>query len=202
MATICKKDQARMKIGISMEMTRKLRDTWHSALNHEWYDFLQGHEIVPLCCHGSDPNLKNFDLIFLAGGNDMHDIKTWRDNHYPLRDCYEEKLIRACLETNTPLVGICRGSHFLNYVMGGSHRLMEVPYDNVSVLLNSFEVTCHHSICIDKLAEGFITLEQDLAGVKELVINRKSRQLGIGWHPERAINKHTRSYILNLIKDL
>ena len=47
-----------MKIGISMEMTRILRDTWHAALNHEWYDIFAGHEIVPLSCQGQ----KNFQL--------------------------------------------------------------------------------------------------------------------------------------------
>jgi len=67
-----------MKIGLSMEMTRKLRDTWHAAINHEWYDFLAEHDIVPLCCHGNVPQTDEFDLIILAGGNDMHGIKTDR----------------------------------------------------------------------------------------------------------------------------
>ena len=48
----------------------------------------------------------------------------------------------------------------------------------------------------------FEVLLKDPAGVKELVINRSRRQLGIGWHPERAVNAHTRQYILDLINDL
>ncbi len=64
-----------MRIGISMEMTRVLRNTWHSAINHEWYNFLQGHNIIPLSCHGQVPLTNEFDLIILAGGNDMADIK-------------------------------------------------------------------------------------------------------------------------------
>jgi gamma-glutamyl-gamma-aminobutyrate hydrolase PuuD len=191
-----------MKIALSMEMTRVLRDTWHAAINHEWYDFLKDHEIVPVCCHGSMIDVAEYDIVILAGGNDMYDIRTWRNNHYPLRDHFEANIIKQCLLTRTPLVGICRGQHFLNYVMGGTHCLMEQPYDNVKVQLPEFEVTCHHTIRIDNLASGFETLQKDSAGVRELVLHKANRQLGIGWHPERAVNAHTRSYILDLIQDL
>lgn len=191
-----------MKIGLSMEMTRKLRDTWHAAINYEWYDFLAGHDIVPLSCHGKVPQTDEFDLIILAGGNDMPGIKTWRDNHYPIRDHFEHSLIQQCLLTNTPVVGICRGSHFINHVMGGTHKLMDHPYDNVKVQLPQFEVTCHHTIQLDTLAPGFEVLQQDKNGVIELALNKSHRMLGIGWHPEREVNIHTRQYILDLIKDL
>lgn len=191
-----------MKIGLSMEMTRKLRDTWHAAINHEWYEFLAGHEIVPLCCHGSVPQTDEFDLIILAGGNDMPGIKTWRDNHYPIRDHYEHSLIQQCMLTNTPVVGICRGAHFINHVMGGTHKLMDNPYDNVKVELPQFEVTCHHTIQLDTVAPGFEVLQQDKNGIVELALNKSQRMLGIGWHPEREVNIHTRQYILDLIEDL
>lgn len=191
-----------MKIAISMEMTRVLRDTWHAALNYEWYEFLSGHEITPLCCHGAMPTVKKFDLIILAGGNDMSDIQTWRNNHYPQRDEFEQELINQCRQQSVPLVGICRGSHFLNWVEGGTHSLMKVPYDNVRVQLPHFEVTCHHTIQIESLAPGFEVLQQDHAGVRELVIHKANRQLGVGWHPEREVNLHTRKYILKLIESL
>jgi gamma-glutamyl-gamma-aminobutyrate hydrolase PuuD len=79
---------------------------------------------------------------------------------------------------------------------------MERPYDNVKTQLPEFEVTCHHTICIDKLAPGFEILQQDSCGVIELAINQANKQLGIGWHPERAVNAHTRSYVLDLINKL
>jgi putative glutamine amidotransferase len=191
-----------MKIGLSMEMTRMLRNTWHAAINHEWYDFLTGHDIVPLSCHGNMPQTDEFDLIILAGGNDMPNIKTWRDNHYPIRDHYEHSLIQQCLLTKTPVVGICRGAHFINYVMGGTYKLMNDPYDNVKVQLPKFEVTCHHTIQNDILAPGFEVLQQDKNGIVELAVNKSHRMLGVGWHPEREVNRHTRQHILDLIKDL
>ena len=191
-----------MKIGISMEMTRVLRDTWHAALNHEWYDIFAGHDIVPLCCHSAAPNTDEFDLIVLTGGNDTVKFQTWRNNVYPARDEFESQLIKHCLITRTPLIGICRGSHFLNLELGGTVRLMEEPYDNVKIQLPEFEVTCHHTICIDRLAQGFTVLQADPTGVIELAVHKENRQLGIGWHPERVVNTHTRKYILDLIKSL
>lgn len=191
-----------MNIAISMEMTRKLRETWHAALNHEWYEFLKGHRIVPLCCHDPEIDLAGIDLVILAGGNDMFDIKTWRDNHYLLRDEYESSLINHCQARSIPVVGICRGFHFMNWARGGTHRLMENPYDNVRVSLPEFDVVCHHTIQIDRLAPGFEILSQDKFQVIELAIDRPNRLLGIGWHPERSVNKHTRNFILDIIGTL
>jgi len=191
-----------MKIGISMEMTRVLRNTWHAALNHEWYDMFAGDEIIPIACHGIMPQTDEFDLIVLTGGNDTVKFQTWRNNVYPTRDIFESSLIRQCLTTRTPLIGICRGSHFLNLEQGGTVRLMEDPYDNIKIQLPKFEVTCHHTICIDKLAQDFEILQQDKSGVIELAIHWENKQLGIGWHPERAVNAHTRPYVLDLVNKL
>lgn len=190
-----------MKIGLSLEATQVLRNTWHSAINHEWYDFLHEHTIYPMVCHGSY-TVTDYDVIVLCGGNDMHGIKTWRNNYYPQRDIFERQLIKLALVHSIPVVGICRGSHFINVEMGGTVRLMESPYDNVKIQLPGLEVTCHHTIQIDQLAPGFDILLQDSAGVIELAVNKQTRQLQVGWHPERSVNSHTRSIILNLLGTL
>lgn len=191
-----------MNIVISMEMTRQLRNTWHAALNHEWYDFLHGHMIVPVCCHGPVPELSAVDLVILTGGNDMFDIRTWRDNHYPQRDLFEKQLLDQAVQSQTPVVGICRGFHFINWARGGTHKLMADPYDNRVVNLNFGSVTCHHTIEIEHLAPEFEVLEQDPTGVIELALDKKHHLLGVGWHPERAVNQHTRGRILDLISNL
>ena len=190
-----------MKIGLSLEATKVLRNTWHSAINHEWYDFLQGHEICPLICYGKY-NVRDYDAIILCGGNDMPDIVTWRNNHYPQRDQFERELILEAVENNVPLVGICRGAHYINYVLGGTHKLMATPYDGVEIELNGMTVTCHHTIQIDRLANGFEILLKDDKDIIELALNIDLRSLLVGWHPERRVNTHTRSLILDLIGKL
>ncbi len=189
-----------MKIGLSLEVTRVLRNTWHSAINHEWYEFLKGHEICPFICYHTY-DVRDYDLIILCGGNDMPDIKTWRDNNYPQRDIFEKKVIEDCVEHKIPLAGICRGSHFINYTLGGTHRLMDTPYDGVEVKLDPFTVTCHHTITIDKLAPNCDILLQDHKGIIELYRHQTLPITGIGWHPERNVNKHTRNYVLSLLNE-
>lgn len=192
-----------MKIGISLETTKVLRDTWHSAINHNWYDFLKGHTIVPLI--SADPtaiNISEFDLIILCGGNDMSDFVTWRNNNDPQRDQFEAQLINQAIANNVPVVGICRGCHFINKHLGGTLRMLATPYDNVEVELDGLNVICHHTIAIDQLAPGFEVVLQDKNGVIELAVNRDKRLLGIGWHPERPVNTHTRESLLTLIKTL
>jgi putative glutamine amidotransferase len=192
-----------MKIGISLETTRVLRDTWHSAINHNWYDFLKSHTIVPLV--SADPNtvdVAKFDLVILCGGNDMSDFVTWRNNNDPQRDQFEADLIDQAIAKNVPVVGICRGSHFINKHQGGTLRMLDVPYDNVEVELPGITVVCHHTIAIDQLAPGFEIVLQDKTGIIELAVNRDKRLLGIGWHPERPVNTHTRESLLTLIKTL
>lgn len=49
---------------------------------------------------------------------------------------------------------------------------------------------------------GFEVVLQDKNGVIELAVNRDKRLLGIGWHPERPVNQHTRESLLTLIKTL
>lgn len=190
-----------MKIAISMEMTRVLRDTWHAALNHEWYHVFPDDDIIPLCCHG-DFDIDAYDIVILAGGNDMPGIRTWRDNHYPARDEFERRLLHAALVEQKPVIGVCRGAHFLNAERGGTLAVMETPYDNVEIELPEFSVRCHHTIQIEKLAPGWAVLQQDSVGVVECAWDRQHRLLGIGWHPERQINAHTRHYVMNLINQL
>ena len=206
MATVRGQDawaENQMKVGISLETTRVLRDTWHSAINHDWYNFLKGHTIVPLVsADTSGINVSEFDLIVLCGGNDMSDFVTWRNNNDPQRDRFEARLIDQAIERMVPVVGICRGSHFINKHMGGTLRMLDVPYDNVKVELPGLNVVCHHTIAIDKLAPGFEAILTDKSDVIELAVNRDKQMLGIGWHPERPVNAHTRESLLTLIKQL
>lgn len=190
-----------MKIGISLETTRVLRDTWHSAINHEWYGFLSGHDIYPLISR-TTVDLNGIDFLILCGGNDMPDMPTWRNNHDITRDCFEHALLDQAVTKNIPTMGICRGFHFMNQHFGGSLRYLETPYDNVPVDLFEVQVVCHHTIGIDELAPGFQCLLKDANGVIELARDTQRRLLGVGWHPERAVNAHTRLMIKEIMENL
>lgn len=190
-----------MKIAISMETTKLIRNTWHSAINHEWYNFLEGHTLIPLCSRGSY-TIGDYDAVIFCGGNDMQNMPTWRDNHDPIRDQFEKRLLASAVEAELPILGVCRGFHFLNWALGGTLQYLDTPYDNIVVNLNEVFVTCHHTIAIDRLADGFESLLVDSNGVIELAKHTTHRILGVGWHPERNVNSHTRPMILELFSQL
>jgi putative glutamine amidotransferase len=190
-----------MKIAISLETTKTLRDTWHSAINHEWYEFLQGHELCPLVSRAS-ADLADVDFLILCGGNDMPDMPTWRANHDAIRDLFEHDLLDRAVSDKIPVMGICRGFHFMNHHFGGTLKYLETPYDNVPVNLFEMQVTCHHTIGIDELAPDFECLLKDASGVIELARDPRRRLLGVGWHPERAVNSHTRLMIKEMMATL
>jgi putative glutamine amidotransferase len=126
----------------------------------------------------------------------MEGMPTWRNNYDSVRDQFEHSLLQDAIAARLPILGICRGFHFLNWARGGTLRYLDTPYDNVQVHLPNLTVTCHHTIAIDALAPGFQCLLKDQHNVVELACDTANRILGIGWHPERAANQHTRSMIL------
>ncbi len=66
------------------------------------------------------------DALVLQGGSDMsptHYGETparpeWEGDY--VRDLYEMELIRACMEQNRPVLGVCRGAQVINVALGGS----------------------------------------------------------------------------------
>ena len=70
--------------------------------------------------------LELVDGLILQGGVDMSPLhygeepvrSEWAGD--PARDAYEMELIRLALETDKPLLGVCRGAQVLNVALGGS----------------------------------------------------------------------------------
>lgn len=75
-----------------------------------------------------DPNsvLNVIDTLIITGGPDIHPALYGQESHSKTgpaqkeRDTYEIALVRAALESNVPLLGICRGSQIINVAYGGS----------------------------------------------------------------------------------
>src|SRR5919202_4063090 len=67
-----------------------------------------------------------FDALVLQGGSDLSPTSYGEEPIRPewsgdrVRDEYETSLIRACIELDRPLLGVCRGLQMLNVAFGGS----------------------------------------------------------------------------------
>lgn len=70
--------------------------------------------------------VEGLDGVVLQGGVDVAPESYGEDHmsaQWPgdaVRDAYEIELVRACLELDKPLLGICRGHQILNVALGGT----------------------------------------------------------------------------------
>ncbi len=159
------------------------------------------------------------DGLMLHGGDDVAPSSygatarrpTWGGD--PIRDRHELALIRACLDQEKPILGICRGAQILNVALGGTllqdigeerpgslpHRDAE-RYDQLthpvemvagSHLARLFGtergvVNSVHHQAVDRVAPGCVVEARcpDDGIIEALRLDDAPYALGVQWHPE------------------
>ncbi len=162
--------------------------------------------------------------VVITGGQDMHpacwggDASVVRDIdprtnpmvHDRERDDYETALVRAALERDIPVLGVCRGQQVLNVALGGTlvadlppgsvRHLSEeaAPTDGTVDHLVSFEpgsiaaglfgadvvTNSWHHQAVDRCGSGLVVTGRTADGVVEAVELPGRPVLGVQWHPE------------------
>ncbi|KND43485.1 gamma-glutamyl-gamma-aminobutyrate hydrolase family protein [Streptomyces stelliscabiei] len=121
----------------------------------------------------------------------------------PRRDAWELALIRAALDTGTPLLGICRGMQLLNVALGGTlvqhlddhvvevgvfgrHPVKPVPgtrYADINA--EETDVPTYHHQAVDRLGTGLVPSAHASDGTIEAIeLPHPAWALGVQWHPE------------------
>ncbi len=159
------------------------------------------------------------DGLVLAGGADI-DAASYGEaaqpetiDTVPARDAFEVALVRAAIERDLPLLGICRGMQLINVARGGTliqHLPGHVGHEEHRRVLGSFDgaehdvtllegtlaaraagesvhtTRSHHHQGVARLGDGLL-----VSGVSELddvpeAIELPGRRfvLGVQWHPE------------------
>lgn len=153
------------------------------------------------------------DGLLLPGGGDM-DPKFYGQERIPacgepnlLRDAAEPLLLRAFLDADKPVLGICRGIQVMNAVLGGDLYQDIKPFEHLphnghwakvhtvtvrrgtllsrilgqdTVLVNS-----QHHQAVDRVAPGFTLAALSEDGIVEAIEKPDARFcLGVQWHPE------------------
>ncbi len=162
-----------MRIGLTQRVLWH-RDRAYDSLEHSWYEYLQGHTLIPipnrLCTKFPD-----IDLLIVTGGDD-----------HPVRNQIEHELIDSMLSCDLPIIGVCHGCQLLTQRLHGSvvpvedHQdsYHEVTYHGQQHLVNSY-----HKLRIEQSPPGATVLARDPDGYAEAWI--QGRTAGIMWHPER-----------------
>ncbi|MFF9753939.1 gamma-glutamyl-gamma-aminobutyrate hydrolase family protein [Streptomyces sp. NPDC014344] len=149
------------------------------------------------------------DGLVVAGGPDVEPV------HYGAgpgprtgppareRDAWEPALIRAALERDVPLLGICRGMHLLDVALGGTlvqhidghaeapgvfgrHPVKPVPGTRYAdAVPEETAVPAYHHQAVDRLGTGLIPSAYAEDGTVEAVERFGGhRVMGVQWHPE------------------
>jgi len=162
-----------MRIGLTQRVLFH-RDRAYDSLEHSWYEFLQGHTLIPIANRLCSP-FPDVDLLLITGGDD-----------HPVRNQIEHELVDSMLSRNLPIIGVCHGCQFLTKKLGGTvvpvedHQdcYHEVEYHEQQHLVNSY-----HKLRIERSPPGATVLARDPDGYPEAWIQGKTA--GVMWHPER-----------------
>ena len=174
--------------------------------------------MLPLTCEDTDiENLvERFDGFLFTGGHDVDPALYGQEKEgccgdlCPGRDAMEGKLLKAALDADRPVLGICRGLQLMNAVLGGTlwqdiptqfpsdtnHRMAapygraehpvqvssELPFGDLPMTLGVN--SCHHQ-GIRKLAPELKVWAAAPDGLVEAVyLPGKRYARAVQWHPE------------------
>jgi putative glutamine amidotransferase len=150
-----------------------------------------GAPIILPCIEDRDAILTGGgDVVSLAYGEEPHEMSKYQD---PVRDAMELQVARFALETNLPILGICRGMQVLNVACGGT-LVQDIPSqipDAVKHYSQGMHTVLLHSVDVQS-----DTLLERVFGAGSVGINsyhhQAVKELGDGLRP----NCHARDGVI------
>ncbi len=161
--------------------------------------------------------LDSVDGLMLTGGKDVDATLYGQEPHpendapRPDRDAWELALVRAAIERDLPLLGICRGLQVLNVALGGTliqhvpdvigsnrysygnaefadNPVVTVPGTRTAAILgDGLTVKSYHHQAIDRVADGLTVSAHGDDGIIQAVdIDQLTFGIAVQWHPEES----------------
>lgn len=126
----------------------------------------------------------DFEGVILTGGNDLSSVNSSKINL--MRDNFEKKLIKYCIENNKAIFGVCRGMQILNEYFGGTLKQVQ-NHVGSHILDNGLTVNSFHNYAIDKLGEGLNVIAKSIDNEIEIINHQEYKIYAQMSHPEREI---------------
>jgi gamma-glutamyl-gamma-aminobutyrate hydrolase PuuD len=211
----------RPRIGITTYLEPTIWGVWKrdaALLPRVYLDSVVAAGGVPVLLPpvGTDPSIiEILDGLIIAGGCDVDPASYDAAPHpetvdtRPSRDEHEAILIKAALDTDLPLLAICRGLQMLNVTLGGTlqqhlpdavahdeHRPspaifgrteVKVEPDTLAASLfgETTNVHCYHHQALDRVADGLrVTARAGDGTVEAAEVDGRTFAVGVQWHPE------------------
>lgn len=160
--------------------------------------------------------MSRLDGLILPGGADI-DPALYQAEPHPLagpfdrsRDAWECALARQAMALDIPILGICRGMHLLNVILGGTlvqhlpdrtgndihnptrgrfgvHRVSLAPGSRIATALGpTAEISTYHHQAVDVVSPRLTPVAWADDGTVEALEDTAGRILAVQWHPEAA----------------
>lgn len=138
----------------------------------------------------------DLDGLVLTSGNDLTSVDS-PSNPAPERDRFETAALEYAIDTDIPILGVCRGLELLNDYFGGDLVTVEghvatehaLEFDPEVAFAPAMHTTVnsYHDFAIDRdsLADDLRPLAFADDGTVECVTHDDLPLVGIMWHPER-----------------
>jgi putative glutamine amidotransferase len=196
------------------DRTGEVRD----SLDQRWSALLSSMAYIPVPIPNQIESIGKYikqipmDAFILTGGGNL-DGYGEPSTTSPERELVESTLIDHCLESGTPLLGVCRGLQAITVHLGG--RLIEVSghvakHHSINVVAddewlnrqNQDRVNSYHDYGIDRsdLPSSLVPIAFAPDDTVEAAKISGARMLGIMWHPERESPVDVAD--INLIRNL
>ena len=171
---------------IDIKWFKALKKISYNPLILSSYSYVNKKDIEQFCL------TNKIKLIILSGGGNIYSNK----NYEKIRLKFSYNLINVALENRIKLIGICRGAQailkFYNIkTQKIKNHVRKKNFLNLTKKINDLpnktRVTCYHNYAImsNKLNKSFESIYEANDGTSEVFFNKKRKQIGIMWHPER-----------------
>lgn len=177
-----------------------------------------GLEPVPIVPPGVQ-TLQGLDGLLIAGGTDLNPSLYHQASHPENeapddeRDAMEIRLLQLALQSDLPVLCICRGLQLFNVALGGdllqhldqtplhrqrgvtdAHPIDIVPGTKLAAIVGtrSFPVNSRHHQAAGRIAPGLIVSARSSDGIIEgLELPGPRFALAVQWHPEDRVPART-----------
>jgi N5-(cytidine 5'-diphosphoramidyl)-L-glutamine hydrolase len=189
------------RVGITMrEVNAEGYYENRDALAQDWFDYFEKefpeYILVPIPNIGPKSisyflNL-SIDVLILSGGESYGTSKR--------RDNTELAMLELAVNTNTPVLGVCRGMQLIHIYFGGVIEVGDTEYaknhvachHQIQFMESTYEVNSYHSNRLKEntVDEKFTVLARSITD-NSIEAFEYNNILGLMWHPERKMRNYS-----------